>query len=112
MSSESQELLGKMEVLSLSLGERLDQFEEYDSVNLEQFIRSQGYEDATVATAATLTRAVISQEPRDLSSLSWLRYCHNAGGLLRLISSSVDGAQHMRFRKGTSSQRILSRDSK
>lgn len=54
-----------------------------------------------LATATLWTRAMLGQEPADLSALFFLHYCRSGGGLLQMRSDRKHGGQYLRVRQGT-----------
>ncbi|KPM35396.1 hypothetical protein AK830_g11178 [Neonectria ditissima] len=72
-----------------------------DSLTFEAYLRSRGASDLAVATATVWTRAMLGQDPRDLSALYFLNYCKSGGGLLAMRSDRKGGGQHLRIRQGT-----------
>lgn len=59
--------------------------------------------EQAIATASIWTRAMLGQEPEDVSALYFLNYCKSGGGLLQMRSDRRDGAQYLRLRQGTQS---------
>lgn len=72
-----------------------------DSLTFEAYLRSRGASDTSVATASVWTRAMLGQEPSDISALYFLNYCKSGGGLLQMRSDRVGGGQYLRVRQGT-----------
>ncbi|KAJ9220491.1 hypothetical protein DTO169C6_7235 [Paecilomyces variotii] len=72
-----------------------------DAVTFEAYLRSRGADDISLATAAVWTRAMLGQEPRDISALYFLNYCKSGGGLLQMRSDRKHGGQYLRIRQGT-----------
>ncbi|KAJ0418477.1 putative flavin-containing amine oxidase [Aspergillus carlsbadensis] len=72
-----------------------------DSLTFEAYLRSRGANPAALATAAVWTRAMLGQDPRDISALFFLNYCKSGGGLLQMRSDRKGGGQHLRIRQGT-----------
>ncbi|KKK15811.1 hypothetical protein P175DRAFT_0465442 [Aspergillus ochraceoroseus IBT 24754] len=72
-----------------------------DSLTFEAYLRASGADDAAVATATVWTRAMLGQDPRDMSALFFLNYCKSGGGLLQMRSDRKGGGQHLRIRQGT-----------
>lgn len=72
-----------------------------DSVIFEAYLRSRGASEAAVATATVWTRAMLGQDPRDISALYFLNYCKSGGGLLHMRSDRKHGGQYLRVRQGT-----------
>ncbi|TGJ86985.1 hypothetical protein E0Z10_g1712 [Xylaria hypoxylon] len=72
-----------------------------DYQTFESYLRSRGADDVAVATATVWTRAMLGQEPRDISALYFLNYCKSGGGLLQMRSDRKDGGQYLRVRQGT-----------
>ncbi|KAM5341783.1 hypothetical protein ACJ41O_014814 [Fusarium nematophilum] len=72
-----------------------------DSLTFEAFLRSRGAGGAALATATVWTRAMLGQEPSEISALYFLNYCKSGGGLLQMRSDRKDGGQYLRVRQGT-----------
>ncbi|WYZ37086.1 hypothetical protein EsH8_II_000592 [Colletotrichum jinshuiense] len=72
-----------------------------DSLTFEAYLKSRGADDTALATATVWTRAMLGQEPRDISALYFLNYCKSGGGLLQMRSDRKDGGQYLRVRHGT-----------
>ncbi|KAJ5087343.1 hypothetical protein N7456_010959 [Penicillium angulare] len=72
-----------------------------DSVTFEAYLRSRGAKETAMATATVWTRAMLGQEPKDISALYFLNYCKSGGGLLQMRSDRKDGGQYLRVRQGT-----------
>ncbi|POR36823.1 YjgF/Yer057p/UK114 family [Tolypocladium paradoxum] len=72
-----------------------------DALTFEAYLRSRGADDVAVATATVWTRAMLGQDPRDISALYFLNYCKSGGGLLQMRSDRRDGGQYLRVRQGT-----------
>ncbi|KAE8370449.1 hypothetical protein BDV27DRAFT_152044 [Aspergillus caelatus] len=72
-----------------------------DSLTLEAYLRSRGASEVAIATASIWTRAMLGQDPRDISALYFLNYCKSGGGLLQMRSDRKGGGQHLRVRQGT-----------
>lgn len=72
-----------------------------DSQTFESYLRSRGADKVALATATVWTRAMLGQEPRDVSALYFLNYCKSGGGLLQMRSDRKDGGQYLRVRQGT-----------
>ncbi|GAD99068.1 hypothetical protein NECHADRAFT_88150 [Paecilomyces variotii No. 5] len=72
-----------------------------DAVTFEAYLRSHGADDVSLATATVWTRAMLGQEPRDISALYFLNYCKSGGGLLQMRSDRKHGGQYLRIRQGT-----------
>lgn len=75
-----------------------------DMINFATYLRRNvGTNDTALNTASTWSRAMMGQEPRDISALYFLNYCAAFGGLLQLRSDGPDGGQHIRIKEGVSS---------
>ncbi|KAL2867400.1 putative flavin-containing amine oxidase [Aspergillus lucknowensis] len=74
---------------------------EWDSMTFEAYLRSRGAGPESLATATVWTRAMLGQDPRDISALYFLAYCKSGGGLLQMRSDREGGGQHLRIRQGT-----------
>ncbi|KAJ9197478.1 hypothetical protein DTO271D3_7611 [Paecilomyces variotii] len=72
-----------------------------DSLTFEAYLRSKGASKEALATATVWSRAMLGQEPRDISALYFLNYCKSGGGLLQMRSDRKDGGQYLRIRQGT-----------
>lgn len=72
-----------------------------DSVTFEAYLTSRGANEAALATATVWTRAMLGQDPKDISALFFLNYCKSGGGLLQMRSDRKHGAQYLRVRQGT-----------
>lgn len=76
---------------------------EWDSMTFEAYLRSRGASTESLATATVWTRAMLGQDPRDISALYFLTYCKSGGGLLQMRSDRKGGGQHLRIRQGMQS---------
>ncbi|KAI0547061.1 putative flavin-containing amine oxidase [Xylaria curta] len=74
-----------------------------DYQTFESYLRSRDADDVAMATATVWTRAMLGQEPRDISALYFLNFCNSGGGLLQMRSDRKDGGQYLRIRGGTQS---------
>lgn len=72
-----------------------------DTVTFADYIRRRGADADAQATAAVWTRAMLGQEPENVSALFFLHYCKAGGGLLQMRSDREGGGQHIRIRQGT-----------
>ncbi|KAJ6177271.1 hypothetical protein N7485_004185 [Penicillium canescens] len=72
-----------------------------DSLTFEAYLRSRGASEVALATAIVWTRAMLGQDPRDISALYFLNYCKSGGGLLQMRSDRKHGGQYLRIRQGT-----------
>ncbi|OJJ47733.1 hypothetical protein ASPZODRAFT_131290 [Penicilliopsis zonata CBS 506.65] len=72
-----------------------------DSMTFEAYLRSRGASETSLATASIWTRAMLGQEPSEVSALYFLSYCRSGGGLLQMRSDRKGGGQHLRIRQGT-----------
>ncbi|KAJ5170854.1 YjgF/Yer057p/UK114 family [Penicillium coprophilum] len=72
-----------------------------DSITFETYLRSRGASEVAIATGMVWTRAMLGQDPRDVSALYFLNYCKSGGGLLQMRSDRKDGGQYLRIRQGT-----------
>ncbi|GKT44488.1 amine oxidase [flavin-containing] [Colletotrichum spaethianum] len=72
-----------------------------DSLTFEAYLKSRGANDTALATATVWTRAMLGQEPKDISALYFLNYCKSGGGLLQMRSDRKHGGQFLRVRQGT-----------
>lgn len=74
---------------------------EWDSVSFEAYLKSRHASEEALATATVWTRAMLGQDPKDISALYFLTYCRSGGGLLQMRSDRLGGGQHLRIRQGT-----------
>lgn len=72
-----------------------------DSITFKAYLQQIGANPIAVATASIWTRAMLGQEPEDISALYFLNYCKSGGGLLQMRSDRRHGAQFLRIRQGT-----------
>ncbi|PLB40393.1 putative flavin-containing amine oxidase [Aspergillus candidus] len=72
-----------------------------DSITFEAYLRSRGASKVAIDTATVWTRAMLGQDPKDLSALYFLNYCKSGGGLLQMRSDRKHGGQYLRVRQGT-----------
>jgi monoamine oxidase len=72
-----------------------------DSLTFEAYLRTRGASETALATATVWTRAMLGQDPRDISALYFLNYCKSGGGLLQMRSDRKHGGQYLRLRQGT-----------
>ncbi|GAB1734455.1 hypothetical protein NU195Hw_Modified_611t1 [Hortaea werneckii] len=72
-----------------------------DCLTFEAYLTSRGANPTALATAKVWTRAMLGQDPCDISALFFLNYCRSGGGLLALRSDRKGGGQHLRVRQGT-----------
>ncbi|KAL4995226.1 hypothetical protein BDV10DRAFT_203170 [Aspergillus recurvatus] len=73
---------------------------EWDAMTFEAYLRSRGASKEALATAAVWTRAMLGQDPRDISALWFISYCKAGGDLLQMRSDRKGGGQHLRIRQG------------
>jgi monoamine oxidase len=67
------------------------------------YVRSLGASPLALSIASIWTRAMVGQEPEDISALQFLNYCKCGGGLMQMRSDRKGGGQHLRIRTGTQS---------
>lgn len=72
-----------------------------DSITFEAYLRARGASEVAIATGMVWTRAMLGQDPKDISALYFLNYCKSGGGLLQMRSDRKDGGQYLRIRQGT-----------
>lgn len=72
-----------------------------DALTFEAYLRSRGASPTALATATLWTRAMLGQEPSDVSALFFLHYCKSGGGLMQMRSDRQHGGQYLRVRQGT-----------
>ncbi|KAG2170966.1 hypothetical protein JADG_010705 [Aureobasidium aubasidani] len=71
-----------------------------DSMSFEDYLKSRGATATALSTGTVWTRAMLGQEPKDVSALYFLNYCKSGGGLLQMRSDRKGGGQHLRVRQG------------
>lgn len=64
------------------------------------YLRSRNASETTIASASIWTRAMLGQEPQDISALFFLHHCKSGGGLLQMRSDRTGGGQNLRIRQG------------
>lgn len=74
---------------------------ELDSMTFAAYLESRHATATAIRTATVWTRAMVGQEPADISALFFLQYCKAGGGLLQMRSDRKGGGQHLRMRQGT-----------
>lgn len=72
-----------------------------DGLTFMAYLEKNGASPVAIATASIWTRAMLGQEPTDISALFFLNYCKSGGGLLQMRSDRKGGGQHLRIRQGT-----------
>ena len=72
-----------------------------DSLTFLAYLQSRNASDRAISNATVWTRAMLGQEPQDISALYFLLYCRGGGGLLQMRSDGKNGAQYLRVRQGT-----------
>lgn len=72
-----------------------------DAITFEAYLKNNGADKTAIATATVWTRAMLGQEPGDISALYFLNYCKSGGGLLQMRSDRKHGAQYLRVGQGT-----------
>ncbi|KAL2826628.1 hypothetical protein BDW59DRAFT_179352 [Aspergillus cavernicola] len=72
-----------------------------DAVTFEAYLCFRGANEVAIATATVWTRAMLGQDPKDISALCFLNYCKSGGGLLQMRSDQKHGGQYLRVRQGT-----------
>lgn len=72
-----------------------------DALSFLDYLKSRGASDLAIATASIWTRAMLGQEPEDISALYFLNYCKSGGGLMQMRSDCKDGGQYLRVKQGT-----------
>ncbi|KUI61604.1 Amine oxidase [flavin-containing] [Cytospora mali] len=72
-----------------------------DSLTFEAYLLSRGASETALATATLWTRAMLGQEPSDISALFFLNYCKSGGGLMQMRSDRKHGGQYLRVAQGT-----------
>ncbi|GLA50749.1 hypothetical protein CBS147343_8724 [Aspergillus niger] len=84
-----------------SLSTSRPQSPDLDSLSFLAYLHSRNASPIAVANASVWTRAMLGQEPQDISALYFLNYCKSGGGLLQMRSDRKHGAQYLRVRQGT-----------
>lgn len=77
------------------------QTNELDSLTFLAYLEKLGASDEAIATATVWTRAMLGQDPADISAFFFLQYCKSGGGLMQMRSDGKHGGQYLRFREGT-----------
>lgn len=77
--------------------------DDLDSLTFDAYLRQNGASREALSIASVWTRAMLGQEPGDISALYFLTYCKAGGGLLQMRSDRKNGAQYLRVRQGTQS---------
>lgn len=72
-----------------------------DSMTFGEYLESRNASHIAIQTATVWTRAMLGQEPGDISALFFLQYCKAGGGLLQMRSDRKGGGQHLRMKQGT-----------
>lgn len=70
-------------------------------MTFEAYLRSRGASEGALATGTVWVRAMLGQDPKDISALYFLNYCKSGGGLLQMRSDRKHGGQYLRIRQGT-----------
>lgn len=85
--------------------QKIDTFDPKDSpvdgLTFKAYLEQHDASPLAIATASVWTRAMLGQEPEDISALFFLNYCKSGGGLLQMRSDRKHGAQYLRVRQGT-----------
>lgn len=74
-----------------------------DSTTFLAYLKILNANEQAIATASIWTRAMLGQEPEDVSALYFLSYCKSGGSLLQMRSDRRDGGQYLRLRQGIQS---------
>lgn len=72
-----------------------------DALSFLEYLQSRGASALAIATASIWTRAMLGQEPENISALYFLNYCKSGGGLMQMRSDCKDGGQYLRVKQGT-----------
>jgi monoamine oxidase len=72
----------------------------YDSMSMEDFVKTQGLGTAALENVTLWTRAMLGCEPSEMSALYFLEYCRLGGGLKQMRSDRKHGGQFLRARQG------------
>ncbi|KAI4740012.1 FAD/NAD(P)-binding domain-containing protein [Aureobasidium sp. EXF-12298] len=101
---EAKEDVARIRDMCESDCQKLDVFnpenKDLDAMTFEAYLQSRGASKTSMSTATVWTRAMLGQEPKDLSALFFLNYCKSGGGLLQMRSDRKGGGQHLRIRQG------------
>lgn len=74
---------------------------ELDAMSFLDYLHKLGANQEAIATATIWTRAMLGQDPQDISALFFLLYCKSGGGLMQMRSDRIGGGQYLRIREGT-----------
>ncbi|KAE8420759.1 hypothetical protein BDV36DRAFT_306243 [Aspergillus pseudocaelatus] len=74
-----------------------------DAMTFLAYLRSRNASEAAIAVASIWSRAMLGQEPQDISALFFLHHCKAGGGLLQMRSDRIGGGQYLRIRQGAQS---------
>lgn len=72
-----------------------------DALSFLDYLKSRKASTLAIATASVWTRAMLGQEPENVSALYFLNYCKSGGGLMQMRSDCKDGGQYLRVKQGT-----------
>lgn len=75
----------------------------YDAMTFLAYLHSHNASETAIASASIWTRAMLGQEPQDVSALYFLHHCRAGGGLLQMRSDRTGGGQFLRIRQGAQS---------
>jgi len=75
----------------------------HDAMTFLAYLHSRNASEVAIASASIWTRAMLGQEPQDISALYFLHHCKTGGGLLQMRSDRTGGGQYLRIRRGTQS---------
>ncbi|KZF23909.1 hypothetical protein L228DRAFT_282582 [Xylona heveae TC161] len=105
--TETQKHLGEIRDLVEADCQQLDsanpQNPIHDAMTFLAYLCSRNASETAIASASIWSRAMLGQEPQDISALYFLHHCKAGGGLLQMRSDRVGGGQYLRIRQGTQS---------
>ncbi|KAL1885832.1 hypothetical protein Plec18167_001328 [Paecilomyces lecythidis] len=73
----------------------------YDSMTFLAYLHSKNASETAIESASIWTRAMLGQEPHDVSALYFLHHCKAGGGIIQMRSDRSGGGQYLRVRQGT-----------
>ena len=76
---------------------------DFDSMTLEEFVRSVNYSEHAMNMIKITCRALLGLEPSEMSALYMLDYLKSGGGILLMRSDKEHGGQYLRLVEGTQS---------
>lgn len=78
-----------------------DRMKQLDAMSVGEYLRKLNAGPEALATSTIWTRAMLSREPDEVSTLFFLRYLKAGGGLIKMRQDGKDGGQYLRTRQGT-----------